>query len=173
MPEVNPAQCLNGWVEHRMLETTPDMTPDIWRIRVPLRGASKLWRNGRERETEGCVHNRNRIGDSQVMRQTLMWEAGNGTWDYGGLLDCVATRVHIWVYWLCNIMGLLPPKARQMSLVWASTLMSEGCVELDPPLTSASWESWPWGPECRKAAPAPSQLQYLGEQVSADFRNCR
>jgi hypothetical protein len=34
------------------------MTPDTQRPWVPLRGASKLCRNGRKRETEGCRCNK-------------------------------------------------------------------------------------------------------------------
>jgi hypothetical protein len=41
-------------------------------------------------------------------------------------------------------------------------LISEGCVELAPPLTWALWESCPCGHENKRAVPASSQLQYLG-----------
>ena len=35
-------------------------------------------------------------------------------------------------------------------------VMSEDCVELAPPLTWASWESWPWGHESRRANLTPT-----------------
>lgn len=55
-----------------------------------------------------------------------------------------ATELHPWS-------GLLPE----------NMLMSEGCVELA--LAWASWDSWPWGHESRRADPTPSKLQYPGE----------
>lgn len=42
--------------------------------------------------------------------------------------------------------------------------MSEGCAEAALLLMWASWESWPWRHESKRAEPIPSQLQYLGEQ---------
>jgi hypothetical protein len=36
------------------------MTPGTRRSQEPLRGARKWWRNGKERETEGCGHNEDR-----------------------------------------------------------------------------------------------------------------
>ena len=44
----DPAQCHNAWVRH----STPETTPDTQRPWEPLRGVSKWWRNGRERERE-------------------------------------------------------------------------------------------------------------------------
>lgn len=40
-------------------------------------------------------------------------------------------------------------------------LTSESCAELAPPLTWASWKSWPWDPESRRVEPTHSQLRYL------------
>jgi hypothetical protein len=39
-------------------ETTPELTPITQRPQLPLRGAKKWWRNGRERER--CGHNEER-----------------------------------------------------------------------------------------------------------------
>lgn len=41
--------------------------------------------------------------------------------------------------------------------------MYEGSTEQVAPITSALWESWPGGYECRRADPVPTQLQDLGE----------
>ena len=49
------------------------MFPDTQRNWAPLRGASKGWRNQRERETEGCEHRKKgRAGDSRVVWNSLM-----------------------------------------------------------------------------------------------------
>ena len=60
MPEMTPAQGHNSQVQCCIPETTPEMTSDIQRSQVPLRGASKWWRNGREREAEGYVRSEER-----------------------------------------------------------------------------------------------------------------
>lgn len=39
--------------------------------------------------------------------------AGDGNWDYSGILDCVATRES------CSNRGLLPLKGRHASLFWS------------------------------------------------------
>jgi hypothetical protein len=45
------------WVEFSTPETIPEITPDTQKPWVLLRGASKWWKNGREKETEGYGHN--------------------------------------------------------------------------------------------------------------------
>jgi hypothetical protein len=57
MPEMT--QCHNV---HSTPETTSEMTADIQRPWVPLRGTSKWWRNGMEKKekTEGYGHNEER-----------------------------------------------------------------------------------------------------------------
>jgi hypothetical protein len=40
---------------------------------------------------------RGRAGDLGVMRNSLIWVAGDATWDHGGVLACAATGDHIWV----------------------------------------------------------------------------
>lgn len=45
------------------------------------------------------------------------------------------------------------------------TLMSGCCVELSRPLIWASWESWPWVHENRRAGEL-TQLQYPGDGLS-------
>jgi hypothetical protein len=81
---------------------------------------------------------RGRIGESRVVKNSLLWGASDATWDHGGILACATTRSHIWIhgpesagvryYPRCE----LPP--------W-DLLMSEGCLELAPALTWAWWES--------------------------------
>ena len=56
MPKMTPVWCHNGLAGH----STPEMTQDTQRPWVPLREARKWWRNGKERETEGCGHNEER-----------------------------------------------------------------------------------------------------------------
>jgi len=60
MPEMTPAWCHTAWVEHGTPETTPEATPDTQRPQVPLRGARRWWRSGREGETGGYGHNEER-----------------------------------------------------------------------------------------------------------------
>jgi hypothetical protein len=55
-----------------MPETTPETTPDTQRPQVPLKGESKWWRKGKERETEGCGHHEERQNWSLVVRNSLM-----------------------------------------------------------------------------------------------------
>lgn len=54
-----------------------------------------------------------------------------------------------------------------MSLVWSATrehVDVRGLCKLALLLTWASWESWAWRHEGRRAEPTPSQLQCLEEQ---------
>lgn len=60
MPKMTPAQCHSTQEGHSTPETIPEMTPEAQRPPALLRGARKWWRNGQERETEGCAHNEER-----------------------------------------------------------------------------------------------------------------
>lgn len=73
-----------------------------------------------------------------VLWNNLISASSDAPWFYSVFLACAATRSHVWFGGLPVAMGLLPRKARQTSLIWAAPgdiLMSEGCAELDLPLT--------------------------------------
>lgn len=54
------------------------------------------------------ITKRGRTDDLRVLKNSLMWEASNATYDHGKVLACAATKGHVWV---C-VWGLLLPKAR-------------------------------------------------------------
>ena len=117
-----------------------------------------------EKETERCGYNEERhkwgLKDSEEQLGV------SATWDHGEDQACAATNSHIWFLGPEATDRWLPQKDRPTTLVWIAAwvmLMSEGCAELGPLLTSASWESWPWRLKRRKAVPIPSQLKHSGE----------
>jgi hypothetical protein len=49
---------------------------------------------------------RHRARDLKVLGNSLMWVAGDATWDHSGVLACSATKGHVWVHgpaaaWVC------------------------------------------------------------------------
>lgn len=60
-------------VRHNSPETTPKTTIDTQRPQVPL---SKLWRNDREIETEGCGHSKERQNKRVKGRGTASVDTG-------------------------------------------------------------------------------------------------
>lgn len=42
--------------------------------------------------------NRERTGDSMVMRNSLICVANDATWEHGRVLACAATRDYVWVH---------------------------------------------------------------------------
>jgi hypothetical protein len=73
MLEVTPARFHNAQMRHSTPETTSEMTLDSQSPWVLLRGASKWWRNGREREAEGRGHHEERQSwGLRVVRNSLI-----------------------------------------------------------------------------------------------------
>lgn len=78
-------------------------------------GIAKMikWSDGREREAEGCLHNEERgNGGSKVVRNS-----SNATYDHGEVLAYAATKAQVWVDVPAAARVLLPPTARQKSLI--------------------------------------------------------
>lgn len=69
--------------KHNTSETIPEVTPNTQRLHLPLKGTSKSWRDGRGREGEGCVHNK----ESQNLRVV-----SNSL-----VLACASIECHGWV----------------------------------------------------------------------------
>lgn len=79
------AWCHNAQTEYSTPESSPETAPDTHRLLVPLRGVSKWWGNGREREAEDVGTKKGgRTGDSTVARN-------EEELDHGGVLACAAT----------------------------------------------------------------------------------
>ena len=58
-----------------------------------------------------------------------------------------------------------------MSLLWSGILgHAEGCAGLVPPLNWASWETWAWRHESRRADPTPRQLPSTWERSLYTFQ---
>jgi hypothetical protein len=96
-----------------------------------------------------------------------MWVASDATWIMVGswpVLPLGATSVSVALQQQ-DCYPRRPGRCLWFVLSLWDMLMSEGCAELVPPLTWASWESWPWVYESRRADSARSQLQYSGEQA--------
>ena len=74
MSEMTPSLLHNALAWHSTPETIPEITPDTKRPWALLRGASRCWTNGRERETKGCAHNEEKQNRrlSRVIRNSLM-----------------------------------------------------------------------------------------------------
>jgi hypothetical protein len=85
-----PAQCHDPQMGHSTLGTTPEMTPDTQRSQASRR-ASKCWRNGRERETEGCGHHEERQNWRLKGSEEQSVVTGNVPWDHGGVLSWALT----------------------------------------------------------------------------------
>ena len=73
-----------------------------------------------EGATEGGLHEERQ--NWRVVRESLMGVTSDLTGEYGRLLACTANGDHSGSQWPCSSRGLLPPKTRQMSLVWLATL---------------------------------------------------
>jgi hypothetical protein len=122
----------------------------------------------KEKQKDVNTMKRGRTADSGAMRNSLMREAGDATWDHGRALALAATRSHIWISGpaaaeICYFQR--PGRHPWFGVLPQDVLMSEGCTNWLRPLTWAWWETWPWGHEDKRAVPAPPLLQPLGEQA--------
>jgi hypothetical protein len=105
IPKMTRARCHGAALPGPLLRQ-----PQTVRPRVPLRGTNKWWRGGRESETEGCGHNEERQN----------WRV-EGSEEQP---DVSSQWCHLGRYlgpWPSCSRGLLPLKARWISLVWAAT----------------------------------------------------
>jgi hypothetical protein len=122
----------------------------------------------KEMQKDVSVVKRDRTGDSRVVRNSLMWVASAATWGHGKVLVCTATNCYVWGPWLCSSVGLLPPKARQTSLVWAAAWICVdvwGLCRTGPIPLLGIVEELTQRHEKRRTSPVPYWLQHLREQT--------